>query len=404
MRTPQVMRTALGTTTWRVPNGLARRSLTHALVATVAAATVEPACAQVPVASIALGWAVDTAGSPVRELARTVVAYYRLPQPGRTQTSLWRAEEQSRYPLYDLTARDLYKAGIQATIVGIAPATPDSSLYVIKTLFAWVDSTGGGIQPLGLQRLYANRAGNGRSGAWKLSGALHEISRGWPTHKVGGFIYHVDPGCRFDQSRAIEAERFVVSAARRLGIERPKGIDYYVTSSWESVNRLIGLDWGLSGSAFAGRAFPAERIVLAGNPAFGEAFTHELAHVVLAGFGDSERRSRLIEEGVATWLGGGNRGTDPSIYYVLLRDYLRTHPRVTFREFLESFGAEEAFYGTGALVTEVVVRREGRAGLGRLLALGPENSDLLLELPRLLGVNPDGLDAWWRGEAERASR
>ena len=359
--------------------------------------------AQVPVTSITLGWAVDTAVVPVRQIVQTLTAYYELPQPGRTRTPLWSAEEQTRYPVYDLAASQLYRARVPATIVRVSPATLDSSVYIVQTLFAVADSAGKNIQPFGLQRLYAKAAtpGSGAPYGWQLAGALAELTRSWTTRRIGGISYHFPPDYSFRASRARVADAFVDSAAKRLGVERPEEIDYYVTPSWEEVNRLVGLDWGLSGVAFAGRAFPANRLVLAGNPVLGEAFTHELAHVVLHALGPAEQRHRMIEEGVATWLGGGNRGAGVATYYDLLHKYQVQNPDMTLGGLLARFDAEEAFYATGALAAEASVQRGGRAALRRLLSIGPGNEDLLKELSELIGVAPDSLDVWWRDAITR---
>lgn len=361
------------------------------------------ASAQVPVTSITLGWAVDTTASPVREIVRTVAAYYQLPSPGRTPTTLWVAEEQARYPLYDFAAPQLYRTRLPATIVEVSPTSPDSTVYVVKTVFAVADSAGQNIQPFGLQRLYVHpaAAGSGAPYGWQLAGALAELTRSWTVQRVGGITYHFSSGYSFRRDRAEAANQFLDSAARRLGVSRPGPIDYYLTASWESVNRLMGLDWGLTGAAFAGRALPENRLVFAGNPALGEAFMHELAHVVLAAFGSAEQRHRMIEEGVATWLGGGNRGPDVGTYFTLLNQYLIEHPEMTLSGLLSRFDAEEAFYATGALIADGALRHGGLSALRRVLTIGPRNEELLGALPGLLGVSPGGLDAWWRSEAAR---
>jgi len=116
--------------------------------------TARAAVSQRPVQVMTLGWAVDTTQSPVREIVRTLLSYFGLPHPGRTPTPLWSAEEQARFPFYDLTADVLYQ-GFPATVVEVTPAAADSAIWVVKTLFARADSDGANIQPLGLQRLAA---------------------------------------------------------------------------------------------------------------------------------------------------------------------------------------------------------------------------------------------------------
>lgn len=108
----------------------------------------------------------------------------------------------------------------------------------------------------------------------------------------------------------------------------------------------------------------------------------------------------MLNEGAATWLGGGNKGS-PEVYYQILREYLHAHPNASLTSLLDSFAfdAEPAFYATGALITAAVVRRGGPSALRRLLSAGPSKRDVLGTVPGLLGIQPAELDEWWRREA-----
>jgi hypothetical protein len=69
------------------------------------------------------------------------------------------------------------------------------------------------------------------------------------------------------------------------------------------------------------------RMVLTGDGAGGEAYRHELVHIVLQPL-HTERTHALIGEGIATWL-GGSLGSD---FPALMREhaaFLRAHPETT---------------------------------------------------------------------------
>ncbi|MGH9614779.1 MAG: hypothetical protein ACRD4P_17070, partial [Bryobacteraceae bacterium] len=135
-----------------------------------------PCAAQSTVRRIDLGSAIDTTKPLVRDLARTAIAYFRLPSPGRTQTPLWVTVGRRAGALYDLTARDLYSGSARAIIVGIDAVSLDSTLFTIKTLFEYVDSASASVQPIAIQRLYARRNAAGAAGphGWQLMGAIEE--------------------------------------------------------------------------------------------------------------------------------------------------------------------------------------------------------------------------------------
>lgn len=351
-----------------------------------------PSEAQAPVERVALGWAVDTTTSPTREIVATVLSYYRLARPGRQPTPLWSPDEQARFPYYDLTADLLYQQ-FPATIVEVTPVSTDSTTWVVKTLFARADSDGTDIQPLGLQRLYARRTGD----TWQLHGALAVHTQGWRARQVGRITYHFDPTYPFSATRARAANRFVDSVARVLGVAPPVAIQYYLTDSFEAMRRLQGFDWSLSRAMVGGQAIPEDQLLFCGSPTHAEAFRHELVHLVLAVYGPARKRNRLIEEGIATWLGGGMRAPNYPAYLRLLVSYLAAQPDATLRELLSSFGGDDSpYYATGAMVADAVFRRGGLPALQRLLQIGGTTDQLLAALPGELGVPAESLDQWWR--------
>ena len=336
----------------------------------------------------------------MREIVRTLLAYFRLPHPGRTPTSLWSTEEQARFPYYDLTADMLYQ-GFPATIAEVTPAAADSATWVIKTLFARADSDGANIQPLGLQRLYARRSADG----WQLGSALPVLTERWREERVGGLVYHFDPTTDLDRARARLADRFLDSVAAVLGVARPARVDYYLATSFEAVRRLQGFDWALGRAMVGGQAIPEDRLLFSGAPAFGEAFTHELVHLVLAAYGPARTRHRFVEEGVATWLGGGMRDPRYRAYVQILARYQAANPDATLRDLLSTFGGDDSpYYASGAVVAEAVFQRYEQDGIRRLLAIGPSNDALLAALPGLLGIAPDAFEQWWRTQPSRALR
>lgn len=366
----------------------------------LALSSVRPALSQRPVEVVALGWAVDTTDSPVREIVRTLLAYFRLPHPGRTPTLLWSTEEQARFPYYDLTADMLYQ-GFPATIAEVTPAAADSATWVVKTLFARADSNGANAQPLGFQRLYARRSADG----WQLGSALPVLTERWREERVGGLVYHYDPAASLDRARAQLADRFIDSVAAVLGVARPAHIDYYLAASFEAARRLQGFDWALGRALVGGQAIPEDNLLFSGAPAFGEAFTHELVHLVLAAYGSARTRHRFVEEGVATWLGGGNRDPRYRAYVQILARFQGANPDATLRDLIPVFGGDDSpFYASGAVVADAVFQRDGREGIRRLLAVGPSNDALLATLPGLLGIAPDALEQWWRTQPSRVLR
>ena len=192
----------------------------------------------------------------------------------------------------------------------------------------------------------------------------------------------------------------------------PNHLDMYLGRSYEEVQRAIGLDFFPEASADRGRGGRALSggIVLAGNPAVGEGYVHEIAHAILGPTFPS--RNRLFAEGVATWL-GGSRGRTTREMYARLLQIQTVRPELTLGQVLNNAipdaQAEEmtdAFYATGALVVDTVYRLAGIPGLRALAQLNGDPKILLAALPAQVGLsdsNQGALDQWWRTQAARIS-
>jgi hypothetical protein len=152
-------------------------------------------------------------------------------------------------------------------------------------------------------------------------------------------------------------------------------------------------------------------VVLAGNPALGPGYTHELVHIVLRGLRGTSGRLYIMEEGTATWL-GGSQGTRFVDLLPILQRYQQNNPTVTFWNLLKGevstgWGPPEtqALYATAALIVDTVYRRGGTARLRDALRLSSTTSLERDFFPGYLGVAADAVDAWWRAApSERAQQ
>ena len=284
------------------------------------------------------------------------------------------------------------------------------SVYLVKVLHATADSTRRQMMPLALQRLYAVLTPGSEHG-WQLSNALPRLTRDWPSRSVGRITFHYAPGQPADPERAARAARFVDSVARLFAVPPPEHLDYYVTASPDEYYRILGLDFfplpSGRGTATGGNALTEAGIVLAGDPAQGEAYLHEVAHIVLAGrLGGGV----ILGEGVPTWL-GGSKGRSAREMFRFLSEYQRAHPDVTLEALVRGtagWGTPEndARNATGALFVDSVYRRGGIAGL-RALVDTPSDPTLLLAAMRkhlgLAGPDTEALEGWWRQAAQAAA-
>jgi hypothetical protein len=361
------------------------------------------AAAQAPVPSVTVSFGVDTATADVGPIVRLARAYLARPDTSAGSRGLWASSNQWDQRHGDLHRQYVYQ-GFPASIIGVMSAGPGDSLYLVKVLYATADSATRAVMPLALQRLYAVRAPGSEYG-WQLSNALPRLTSDWVSRTEGRITFYYAPGQPENPQRRVRAARFVDSVARLFGVAPPERLDYFVTASPDEYFRALGLDFfplpSGPGTATGGNALPQESIVLAGDPAQGEAYLHEITHVVLGGFSGG---GPILGEGIAVWL-GGSKGRPPREMSRLLAEWQRENPAVTLEALLSGeagWGVREndAHYATGALFVEAVYRRNGASGLRALAGLPNETPALLAAMRVHLGLSStdaDALDRWWRG-------
>jgi hypothetical protein len=370
---------------------------------------VVPAQAQVAPAAISVSFGIDTTITDVGNIVRLVRAYLAKPDSSARSRGLWSTATDFDRRVGDLTS-EAYQ-GFPATIVSVASDGPGDSVYVVRVLYASADSTRQRISPLALQRLFAVRE-SGAPFSFRLSGALPRLTRQWEQRTKGRVTFWYAPGQKPNPAKISQTSSFVDSVASLFQVPPPKHLDMYVGRSFEEVQRAIGLDFFPEASADRGRGGRAVfgGIVLAGNPAIGEGYVHEVAHAILGPTFPS--RNRLFAEGIATWL-GGSRGRTTQEMYARLHQIQVAHPSLTLAQVLnndipdaQAEETTEAFYATAAVVVDAVYRRAGITGLRALAQLSNDPKVLLSALPIQLGLTASdqtALDSWWRAQAARMS-
>lgn len=373
---------------------IVRLSVRMAVAAVVCASRCSAQDAGV-IGPVAIGFGVDTTRAPTRDIVVRWSAYL-LSEPEKPRASpLWVQSEQDRWPDFDLTGRWLYQ-GFSPTIVEVARMGSGDSLFVVKTLFARAKD--GAIQPIGLQQTYAVRTSDG----WRFANALPRVTASWRRRTVGPIRYRVEPGASFDAARAGRAAAFVSRLARRFALPTSGPIDYVVAKSPDSMARAIGLEWTIPGTA--GRAYPENRLVLSGSPAYGEAYLHELVHIVAAPLATSTAPYWLTSEGLATWLGGSQGKTTDTLFGELAA-YQTSHPSLRLQDiFDETDEAAPVLYSSAALLFALVGERGGDSSVRALYAAGTTLDGFRAEVRQSLGVTDAKLEALWRSAPTRMAR
>jgi hypothetical protein len=397
------MKVARGSSRRRFLPRSARRGLPLALLAALAAAA--PAAAQPAdrAVRLAVGFGVDTTGVPYHEIFELWRAYLSSRPSCMRPSPLWSESERMGFPSRDLLCGFVYQGFRDFTVVALAPAVGLDSTYLIRTLVASIADSGRSVLPLALYRVYAVREG----GRWVLANALPRLTRRWRHETVGRIRFVFPPTHRFSRRRAEVSARFVDSLARAFEVPPPDSITYVFTDDFRETLLADGLDFFPLGSDTAGGRAGGPNLVLIGSSKLGEAYLHELGHVVLRPFFDAHRAAGLVQEGMVTWA-GGSAGLDFRALMPGLARYLDAHPDVTLEHVMADPPRREGTLDVGydglAALCRMVFDAGGLAGLRALADAGRDPAAVVGAAARVLRVEPGDLDRLWRARVASLAR
>jgi hypothetical protein len=345
------------------------------------------------------GWGIDTSSTgsgdyttqgPVPEIYRAWRDYLRSDAQRQSPTKYWSAEEQRKWPLYDIAGAFAYQ-GFPATVLSIQLAPPGATdEYIVRTLFASVDGPAHDAKPMALTRVYAVR----ESGRWVFANALPRLTRDWKQYVIGHINYIVQPGHNFNEGKARSAVRFADSVAAMFGVQPITDLNYYVADTSEELHRIMGLDF-LVGGEQASYADPGKKMILVGSPVFGEDHRHELTHVALAALTWTANTPEIINEGTATWLGGSLGKSFPDV----MREYatfLVARPNITLDSVLTVRDHDLGKRPAGAALVEMTYQNAGIPAVKALMASGRTDAQLRVALRKGLGMSWPEIERRWR--------
>ena len=345
------------------------------------------------------GWGLDTSATgsgdyttqgPVPEIYRAWRNYLRSDAQRQSPTRYWSSAEQRRWSRYDLLAGYAYQ-GFPATVLSIQPAQQGAAdEYVVRTLFASAIGPAKDVKPIALTRVYAIREG----GNWVFANALPRLTRDWKRRPVGHIKYIVQPGHRFDERKARSAARFADSIAVVFGVPPIAELNYYVADTPEEIHRILGLDFMVGGDQ-ASYSDAARKMILVGSSIFGEDHRHELTHFVLAPLMIAGNTPGIINEGVATWLGGSLGKTFPDV----MREYagfLAAHPTITLDSVLTVDDHDLGTRPAGAALVEMTYRHGGIVAVKALMTSGRTDAQLRTALEKALEMSWPEIERRWR--------
>ena len=286
-------------------------------------------------------WGVDPARAVLPEVVRTWSDYLAIRHDPSRRASFWAVADRARAADPDplLVSESYLLDGNPILIEALPLVAGDPSRWLLRTIYV----RGGTVNRpgiLGIERVHVVRetSGDGRT-RWALASPTPIETAGWQRARVGRIEYVVHPSMRFHRERAEETARWAEGILRRFNVTDSAPVTYYQVPDLQAGFHALGLDLALSADRVGGRASPLTRVVVAADPRYGEAYYHELVHVLLHSVAGG--RSAFVGEGIAYWLGGA-RGSPFDGMMHDLATYLDARPAITLEKILATDGDDAA--------------------------------------------------------------
>lgn len=182
-----------------------------------------------------------------------------------------------------------------------------------------------------------------------LSNNLNEITSNWNKLQINNFVFIIEPNITIDTLNCKKSIMFYneISKIWNNGIIVNDTINYYVSSTSESVNKLLGFDFAFYGAIGNGMAITKSNVLFSGYSDF--FYKHEIAHFIF-----KEIENKLISEGLATFYGGSN-----GIHFEnLLLDFKNRNYPIDETKLLKilEFENSKDFYILSALIIKLLLQ------------------------------------------------
>lgn len=215
------------------------------------------------------------------------------------------------------------------------------------------------------------------SGVYLLENAMHYDTRNWQRKPYRFINYIVHPECRFDEKEAEKAVAFCEKICSDFGL-KPPTFDFYILPDSDALGRLVNFEyWTYYQTGFTN--LQMHEIF----SAFGSAdYPHEFIHMLFP-TDTAPNRPIIINEGLATWLGGPGFRLSfedglKETALVLGRTENVTLERIMNSEIRNPMD-NTILYVTGGMICQMAFEKKGKGGVWTLFNSDAANFRRTLE-------------------------
>ncbi len=219
---------------------------------------------------------------------------------------------------------------------------------------------------------------------YKLKHPIQVITNHWRKIKVGKINYICNPYKSFDFGDAKRMNGFNEKVAKYFHLPSCE-FTYYSCGSYQDMWRVLGYDFNqemyANGNKTGGYTLHYAKTIVSGNNK--EYYPHELVHIYTNMLYSSEKfaaydqYNRIIDEGLATFL-GGSMEKDLSFHIKELKKFILKHQYRSIRDFIDINNAQpgtildnnitDIYYAFGGLLVYLIDKKGGHNSVESALA------------------------------------
>lgn len=278
--------------------------------------------------------------------------------------------ERSADLMYTYYDAKTFLSYYQPKVLQIDSVAPNR--YQIKTLFAkdcseqdYKRST-----PFGIVKLYAVR---NATGVFKLENVLNYDTRNWKKYQEQFIHYVVHPEVAFNRKEALNAVAFCKRIAEQFDLKITP-FTFYLLPNTDAMGKLYNFEYWLS--YLGGQTVLPNREIFT---TYGHAtYPHEFVHMLFPMADEASKDCpMLINEGLATWLGGPSYNESFEEALSKTAKVLQKEPAPTFDDIvtfkIRNPFDNSIFYVTGGVICKMVFEKKGVKGVWQLYGSTTDN-------------------------------
>lgn len=321
---------------------------------------------------------VDTSSNDVRAIIKLYEQYYNSKPDSIYDNPYWNKKEKEQYKDFDFSRESIFQGNMESEMLFryfspfVMSVEPIGEKYQIRVLFSssTTDPKYSGSKVWCIQKLNAIKEND----AWVFENLIVELSKNWPSKRIGVIEYIYPPKHEFDFNEAKQGEKFCNRIIKRFNPTYNGTFKFYVTSSIDDMGLLENFDYYFV-AITTGKTREGMILTAKGN----ENYPHEFVHKLLP---NNENRGQVIEEGLATFLGTKESEKEyAELLNKLATDLTTNSERFNFKSIISQsvrFNGYQTAYSAGAAICELVYEKRGDEGLTELFMAKTRSYDEIL--------------------------